>query len=418
MRIAMMTNNYKPVVGGVPIAIERLSQGLRDRGHEVYIFAPEYDGMEEAEEFVIRYKAFQKKAGGYVPLMKPVDLQMEKIFAELQFDVIHVHHPVLIGQRALYLGRKYDVPVVFTYHTRYEQYLHYWKPYKWLKEHDGAVERKLVDLIENQLVLAFIRRFTEKCNLVVAPTRQIQEILEERKWKTDTTVMPTGLPDSAFEDHEAGERIRSQYGKGRTYLMCTVARLSAEKNIEFLLNAMAELKQCMGDSFQLLIIGDGPQKQELMEQAQVLELEENVTFVGTVPNEKIADFHRACDLFVFASKSETQGIVLLEAMAGASPVIAVEATGVCDVVQNGENGYMTRESVQEFAEVTSHVLMDKSLCRQLAEGAEKTAGRFRNSSVANRAESNYLRVLMAKKAAMSQPDDGNHFLRAELRLLR
>jgi len=163
MKIAMMTNNYKPVVGGVPIAIERLADGLRKRGHLVYIFAPEYQGQEDQEEeFVIRYRAFHKKAGGYVPLMKPVDLAMERKFRELKFDIIHVHHPVLIGQRARYLGKKYGVPVVFTYHTQYEQYLHYWKPYRWLKKRGGILEDKMVDFIENQLVLAVIRRFTEK----------------------------------------------------------------------------------------------------------------------------------------------------------------------------------------------------------------------------------------------------------------
>lgn len=401
MRIAMMTNNYKPVVGGVPIAIERLAGGLRERGHEVYIFAPEYEGYQEEEPFVIRYRAFHKKAGGYVPLMKPVDFRMEKAFRELKFDIIHVHHPVLIGQRAQYLGKKYDVPVVFTYHTRYEQYLHYWKPYKWLKERNGNLEGKLVDMIENQLVLAVIRKFTEKCSLVFAPTNQIQTIIKEREWDANITVMPTGLPESAYEGGFAKEEIRKNYARGKKYLMCTVARLSAEKNLIFLLQALVELKKKMGDCFQLLIIGDGPQKQELQELADTLKIEENVSFLGTVPNEQIASFHSACDAFLFTSKSETQGIVLLEAMAGASPVIAVEATGVCDVVRNGQNGFMTSESEEEFAELTRKVLEDKSLHHILSQGARETANRYKNSAIAGVAEGNYQRVVMARKGLKS-----------------
>ncbi|MEY8390260.1 glycosyltransferase [Lachnospiraceae bacterium 45-W7] len=405
MRIAMMTNNYKPVVGGVPIAIGRLAEGLRQRGHQVYIFAPEYQGEEEQEEFVIRYRAFHKKAGGYVPLMKPVDLEMERKFRELNFDMIHVHHPILIGQRAQYLGKKYGVPVVFTYHTQYEQYLHYWKPYRWLKEKGGSLEDKIVDFIENQLVLAVIRRFTEKCSLVIAPTNQMQKILKEREWEANVTVMPTGLPDFSYaeywkqptEQRLTREYIRGIYGKGKKNILCTVSRLSQEKNLKFMLKALVLLKEKIGDDFQLIVIGDGPQKQELQAYAQELGVLENVTFAKTVPNEEVAAFHCASDLFLFASKSETQGIVLLEAMAGGSPVVAVKATGVCDVIRSGQNGYVTEERQEEFAQRAAQILCDSSLYKKLAEGAGVTAQRYRNEAVAWIAEYNYERVLLAMK---------------------
>jgi len=406
MKISMMTNNYKPVVGGVPIAIERLADGLRKRGHLVYIFAPEYQGQEDQEEeFVIRYRAFHKKAGGYVPLMKPVDLAMERKFRELKFDIIHVHHPVLIGQRARYLGKKYGVPVVFTYHTQYEQYLHYWKHYRWLKKRGGILEDKMVDFIENQLVLAVIRRFTEKCSLVFAPTNQVERILKGRGWEANTTVMPTGLPDFSYEEYWrqikeyrlSVEYIRKIYGKERTNILCTVARLSEEKNLKFLLRSLGELKERMGNDFQLLIIGDGPQKQELEQYAHELDILENITFLGTVPNEEIAAFHCASDLFLFASKSETQGIVLLEAMAGKSPVVAVKATGVCDVVRNGQNGYMTEEREEAFAEKIQQLLCDSELYNKLVEGAGDTAWRYRNEAVSWMAEYSYERVILAQK---------------------
>ncbi|MCI8484572.1 MAG: glycosyltransferase family 4 protein [Lachnospiraceae bacterium] len=397
MRIAMMTNNYRPVVGGVPIAIDRLAEGLRERGNEVYIFAPEYEGYQEEDPFVIRYRAFHKKAGGYVPLMKPVDLQMEQRFRELEFDIIHVHHPVLIGQRAQYLGKKYHVPVVFTYHTQYEQYLHYWKPYKRLKEREGRLERKLVDFIERQLVLGTIRRFTEKCSLVFAPTNQVKTLIGDRGWEANLTVMPTGLPESAYKKCRDQEEIRKIYGRGKSYLMCTVARLSAEKNLVFLLGALAELKKKIGDDFQMLVLGDGPQKQELLALTEQLGLSENVAFLGTVSNESVYDFHSACDLFLFASKSETQGIVLLEAMASYRPVVAVNATGVCDVVRDGQNGYMVEESEEVFAETVQKVLQNRKLYEVLSEGARETAERYRSTAVAGAAERNYQKILLTEK---------------------
>ena len=410
MRIAMMTNNYKPVVGGVPIAIERLAQGLRERGHVVYIFAPQYEGYAHEEEYVIRYRAFRKKAGGYVPLMKPFDLEMERLFQALDFDLIHVHHPVMIGQRAQYLGRKYGVPVVFTYHTQYEQYLHYWKPYRWLKERGGRLENKIVKFVEQQLVLGVIRQFTDRCSLVLTPTRKVQEILQERGWQADTAVLATGLPDSFYSEYwerQTNERlsrefIRRTYGKGKRHLLCTAARLSAEKNLKFLLRSLAVLKDRAGDDFQFLVIGDGPQKAELEFYVQQLGISDNVTFLGTVPNEEVPAFHCASDLFLFASQSETQGIVLLEAMAGGSPVVAVQATGVLDVVFSGENGYVTSESEEEFAKCAEQALSDPELYQRLSEGAAETSGRFRNRTIAWRAECAYEQVVLEHRGVKKE----------------
>ena len=116
MRIAMLTNNYKPFVGGVPISIERLADGLRMLGHVVYIFAPSYENEEE-EEFVIRYKVRQKMTAGGTVVPKLFDLEIERKFRELNFDLIHVHHPMMMGYTALYLSRRYGIPLVFTYHT-------------------------------------------------------------------------------------------------------------------------------------------------------------------------------------------------------------------------------------------------------------------------------------------------------------
>ncbi|HPU64127.1 MAG TPA: glycosyltransferase, partial [Mobilitalea sp.] len=132
MRIAMLTNNYKPFVGGVPISIERLAQGLRNLGHEVYIFAPSYEGQEE-EPYVIRYKSRKKKLKGEFVIPDIWDKTIEEKFAVIPFDIIHVHHPMLMGYIAQYLHKKYDIPIVFTYHTRYEQYLHYLKPYDYMQ---------------------------------------------------------------------------------------------------------------------------------------------------------------------------------------------------------------------------------------------------------------------------------------------
>ena len=142
MRIAMLTNNYKPFVGGVPISIERLSKSLRSLGHEVYIFAPTYDNQCD-EEFVIRYKSLKGKISGGVVLPNIFDIEIEKKFKALKFDVIHVHHPMLLGNIAQYLGRKYNIPVIYTYHTRYEEYLHFLKPFELLESRGDKIGDKI-----------------------------------------------------------------------------------------------------------------------------------------------------------------------------------------------------------------------------------------------------------------------------------
>ena len=161
MKIAMMTNNYKPFIAGVPISVERLSDGLRANGHEVVVFAPDYEGQEE-EKYIVRYRALIKGIVNGFSVPNSFDPHIERRFREGHFDVIHVHHPMLIGRTALYLSKKYRVPLCFTYHTRYEQYLHY----------IGA------EFIQNA-VPNYVNRYADKCDLVFAPTQSMQEYLEK-----------------------------------------------------------------------------------------------------------------------------------------------------------------------------------------------------------------------------------------------
>ncbi len=180
MKIAMMTNNYKPYIAGVPISVERLSEGLRVNGHEVIVFAPDYEGQEE-DEHIVRYKAFIKGVLDGFSVPNSLDPDIEKRFREGQFDVIHVHHPMLIGRTALYLSKKYHVPLCFTYHTRYEQYLHY----------IGAefLQKAVPD---------YVNRYANRCDLVFAPTPSMQAWLEKIGIRSGTAVLPTGLAKESF----------------------------------------------------------------------------------------------------------------------------------------------------------------------------------------------------------------------------
>lgn len=169
--------------------------------------------------------------------------------------------------------------------------------------------------------------------------------------------------------------------------------MTKEKNIEFVIDGVSEIKNRVGDVFNLMVIGDGPLKDELKERCRALGIEGNIKFLNSVSNESIGDYYRAADMFLFASKSETQGIVLLEAMAAKNPVIAIEATGVADVVENGVNGYMTKENISEWADRVIQVMEKVEAMNSLKKGAFLTAQKYLNSNIATIAEASYERVI-------------------------
>lgn len=366
MKIAMMTNNYKPFIAGVPISIERLSEGLRAAGHEVVVFAPEYKEQAE-EENVVRYRSLIKGIVNGVSIPDSLDAKIEKEFRDGNFDLIHVHHPMLIGRTALYLSKKYNVPLCFTYHTRYEQYLHYIKaPFL------------------SGIIPYYVNDYASQCDMVFAPTPLMQEYLEEIGETSPCAVLPTGLQEESFaaDSLEAG-KLREELLGGKKYLFCTIARLAKEKNLEFLFRALAIRKQEAGADFRLAIVGDGPYKAQLMKLAGRLDIREEIIFVGKVPNAQVKNYCKAADLFLFASLSETQGIVLLEAMATGTPVLAVKASGVCDVVVNGKNGYMTYLSEIEYANRLDAML--KQNRAYMEQGAIETARKYEAREIAKMA---------------------------------
>lgn len=381
MKIAMFTNNYKPYIGGVPISIEHLAEALRKRGHQVYVFAPSYEGQVE-EPYVIRYPSFPITIVG-----APVPNILTKLFIkkvkELQIDVIHVHHPAIVGNVALEIKRKLDIPVVFTYHTRYEEYLHYIAGLEKVEEHTGLLEK-------------YLRYFCNRCDMLVAPTPGIREYLLQKKLQTPIAVLPTGIPAENFlPEQKKAEQIRQQYLGEADFLFCTVSRLAKEKNLYFQLEGLACLKRLLkkeGKTFRHMMIGGGPEKKELTRRIQELGLTENVFLLGNVDNAEIKNYQAASDLFLFTSKSETQGIVLLEAMAVSNPVIAVEASGVRDVIKNGENGYLTEEDSYQWARKIAEVLKDAEQKEVMREGARKTAELYAEDTVAKRAEQCYAEV--------------------------
>ena len=418
MRIAMLTNNYKPFIGGVPISVERLANSLRELGHEVTVFAPEAEGC-EPEEFVVRYKILYHKPEKGLVVGHCLDKRIEQCFKEQNFDVIHVHHPFLMGQTAVYLGKKYNIPVAYTYHTRYEEYLHYFKLYREMENRTYPVNQ-VARYMKQNIVPKCMKEFTNQCDLIFAPTNTMKEYLMEHGTETMISVLPTGLDESGFEiNPERSGKIREQYLKGGSaWLFATTARLEKEKNLEFLLKGAAQLKKRSGGGFRIMIIGDGTERKNLERMAKELNIEEQIIFTGKLPNSEVRHYLHAADGFLFASKSETQGIVLLEAMAAGCPVVAVRASGVVDVVKHGVNGFMTEENETIWAAAVASMMEDKMMYQKLSKEAFRTACGFRAEGVAKMAEHQYYKMIERKEEKEYEGVGKGMFMPALLRLFK
>lgn len=412
MRIAMLTNNYRPFVGGVPISVERQAVELAKQGNHVTVFAPQYeDGAENGpEDFykgecsgeidLVRFSTNGQRMENGAVIPKLVPKELFPVFERELFDLIHVHHPVFVGPVALYFGKKYNIPVVYTYHTRYEDYLHY---LRFFREKDGRhivrnkVTRKVLRFARETVVPGYMRWFTNQCDLVLAPSAGMQKRIREKGTTTMTAVFPTGL-EAAFyqEEAEAARQIRQEFMPGKDgYLFCSTGRLEEEKNPDFLLEGIWLLKQRMDRKFRVLLIGEGSIRQRLEQKVRELQLQDVVCFLGSVPNTHLNRYLQACDVFLFASKSETQGIVLAESMAAGCPVVAVQASGVEDIVKNGVNGFATEEDTEAWVEKVLEITKEEVL-KPMRLQAKITAERYRADRLALYEEMLYRQCITEK----------------------
>ncbi len=389
LKIAMFTNNYFPVIGGVPISIDRLSKGLRELGHEVYIFAPDYPDYKEKDNNVIRCKLLYhfKKEGMDMVIPNVYNKEIEKEFKKHNFDIVHTHHPFLLGSKGLSLARKHEKPAVFTYHTRLEKYAHYIPGFFFIRR-----------LFENRISHFMIKRFANKCDGIFAPTDSTREYLRKVGVRSNIKIMPTGIDIDRYEHNEDElKQLKEKYIEDEEVLFITVSRLSKEKNLYFLLEGLKLIKQKLDKKFKCLIVGDGSEKDNLVEYSKENNLGQNIEFVGAVDYKEINRYYIISDIFVFASTTETQGMVLLEAMAGYNPVVAVRSSGIDDVVKNNFNGFKTEEEISAWTDKVIEIVNNKDLKDELAENAYQMAEKHSIKNMAKKAAEMYRNILKIKQ---------------------
>lgn len=387
LNIAMFTNNYLPFIGGVPISITRLTKGLRKRGHNVVIFAPRYPikTLEDANVIRCNLLIYYKTKPFDFPIVNIFSPQIEKKFLSQDFDVIHVHHPFWMGLKGLELGNKYGLPVILTYHTRLEKYAH---NLPFLKQ-----------TFENIVSHNLIRIFSQKCDAILAPTNSAKEYLANIGVSRDKTVLPTGVDFDFYNniDLHCVKLIHKKYRMQNEVILCSVSRLTQEKNIYFLLNGIKRIKDNSKVPFKCIIIGDGPEKQNILKTIEDQGIKDTVILLGSVRPEEVCQYYMASDIFVFSSQSETQGMVILEAMAGKCAVVAIRSSGIDDIIHNEYNGFKTKADLNLWSEKVIYLMENPKILKEMSRNAYDFSNKFSLDAMAEATVEVYRKAIIHKK---------------------
>lgn len=387
LRIALFTNNYLPFIGGVLLSINRLYQGLKSRGAAVKIFAPIYqqDENTSGDSDIFRCPCLFSVKMNNFPVANIFSRKITAEFDTFGADLIHVHHPFWLGKKGLRLAKRRGLPVVLTYHTRLEHYTHY---------------VPLPGLALKKLAAHFaIKHFANKCDAIITPTASTEEYLRNLGVSAIIETIPTGISIKDYEAWPAEQikKVKSQYVHPGELLLISVARMAKEKNLDFLIDGLAKVKKRTNTPFKCLLVGDGPEKGRLEEKVASLDLSGEILFTGNLTPNNVIAHYLAADLFVFASTSETQGMVLVEAMAGGCPVVAVRASGVHDVVKNSFNGFKVAESTEIWAEAVANLLNDPQQLTILAENSKDFARKYSVEIMTDKVSGLYRHVIVIKK---------------------
>ena len=386
LRVTMFTNNYLPFIGGVPISIERLRRGLEHLGDSTQIVAPRYRDQPSHEDAVVRVPSLL--AMGEKREFRLANIFLARIRKQVRAfrpDVIHLHHPFWLGSLGLFMARQLRIPAIYTYHTRLEHYAHF-------VPLPGMLFRNLISH-------ALIKRFANRCDGVIVPTYSTEEYLRMIGVTTPTFVQPTGIEYERFQAVKPAdvEALRKKLRLSNEKVFISVARLSNEKNIDFIIEAIDRLRQESDVPFRFLMIGDGHQRDRLQKKIDSLELGSHFTLVGAVQPEEMALWYNLGDAFLFASKSETQGMVILEAMSAGLPVVAVRSSGIEDVVRDGLNGYKTPENQARWIEKAQRLLEDDKLRTELSDKARAFAADYSIEQFARDVRGIYATSLAARE---------------------
>lgn len=367
MRAGFFTEVYHPVVNGVVASIDALAGALRKNGHEVAVFAPAAPGYDRDDPPVFRIPSLP------LPIASPYRLTVPHVPRELRetvlsrLQIVHAHSPFVTGWMAARTARRLRVPLVYTYHTRLEEYAHY-VPF------DPHATRRAAE--------ALTRTYANTADAVVVPTGAMRDRLLELDVEVPIEVVPSGIELDHFRAGRRNAQVRARYGASDSNrLLVTVSRLAKEKNIDLLLLALARADR----DLRLVIAGEGPHEEDLRALAAELGIADRVVFAGAVSRGALPDFYAGAEAFVFGSVTETQGLVLAEALAAGARVIAADVPQIREVT--GEAARLVPSDAGAFAAAFN--ALDGPPSPAEIERAWAAAAPFDQGAVARRMETLY-----------------------------
>ncbi len=324
MNIVMVTNTYTPLVNGVVRSITLLTEELRRHGHRVLVLAPEADQHQEFDPDVVRLPAIQNFNGSDLSVSLPLSSTQWDRLDEFKPDVVHSHHPFLLGATAVRIASRYRIPLIYTHHKMWEHYTHY------VPGDFHALRHFVVELTVGYCNLA---------DAVIAPSESTAGVLRSRGVESLVALAPGGIDPASFNGGDRAAARRQWKIADRAFVVGCVGRLAPEKNVIFLTECLTAFLR-RNPNAHLLIVGEGVEREGMEQRLDQRGLRARAHFTGVLKDGELANAYAAMDVLAFASHTNTQGLALLEAMSAGVPVVALDAPGMREIVNDGENGYL------------------------------------------------------------------------------
>ena len=381
MRILYVSDVYFPRINGVSTSIQTFRRELDRLGHETTLVAPAYPGSHADDPRTLRVASRSVPLDPEDRAMRwPALSRLDELLADEHFDLVHVQTPFPAHYAGIRLARRRGIPVVASYHTLFEEYLFHYVP-----------------LVPRGVMRALARRISRgQCDALdglVVPSTAMRDALERYGVRTRIEIVPTGVPLLEFSGGD-GVRFRTEHGIAQSCpVLLYVGRVAFEKNIDFLLRTLLVLRRDVPDAL-LVVCGEGPALARLTRIARALGLADGVRFVGYLDRAtRLLDCYRAADVFAFASRTETQGLVLLEAMALGVPVVSTAIMGTRDIVGPERGALVAADDERDFAAKAARLLRDPQLRARLSIEGREYARTWSATALAQRMEAFYRSVL-------------------------
>ncbi len=379
LKIGFFTDSYTPYISGVVRSIQILSEELDKKGHTSFIFCPAYP-QKTSDENIYRFASLPAPTNRDFVLPLPISPRLRSTIRMLDLDIIHVHTPFLMGSLGASTARRFNLPLVFTHHTLYHNYAHYL-----------PLGRKAA----SEIIRQWDRNFCNRCDLIIAPSQFVSELIVRGGVQTPVSVVPTGLPEKYSSGNPLWLRERFAL-KPENRILLYVGRLGKEKNIIFLLEAMEEILRRRKDT-NLVLVGTGPEEANLKQQVLKRDLQDFVCFTGRVSYQELQNCYAAADIFAFASLTETQGMVLGEAKIFGLPLVVLYSPCMAEMVFHGRDGFLAH-TLDDFVKHLLYLLANKKASISMGQKGKLNALRFTTGIFASKMLEAYYRARQYKDA--------------------